>query len=97
MTATTLNLPIPLDKLRQILRDYGVIEASVFGSYARGEQTPKSDLDLFISCKRGVTLFDVFDLQALLEKQTGKDVDLVTKINPNFAEYIEPDLVDLEV
>jgi predicted nucleotidyltransferase len=97
MSTSDLELPISLDKLRQILRDHGVIQASVFGSYARGEQTPKSDLDLFVRCRPGVSLFDVFDLQAELEQQAGVAVDLVTKINPHFSEYIEPDLVDIEV
>jgi hypothetical protein len=95
MITADLDLPIPLDKLRQTLRKYGAIQASVFGSYARGEQTPKSDLDMYIRCRPGVSLFDIFDLQADLEKQSGVHIDLVTKINPNFAEYIEPDLVSI--
>lgn len=44
-----------------------------------------------------MSLFDVFDLQAELEKQTRVKVDLVTQINPNFAEYIEPDLIDIKL
>ncbi len=97
MAITDLELPISLDDLRQTLREHGIVQASVFGSYARGEQTPKSDLDLFITCQPGVSLFDVFDLQAELEHQSGVSVDLVTKINPNFSEYIEPELIDIEV
>ena len=97
MTAAALSLPISLDELRTILRANGVIKASVFGSYARGEQTAESDLDLFITCKAGMSLFDVFDLQAELEKQAGIKVDLVTKINRHFIEYIEPDLIDLDI
>lgn len=97
MTIATLDLPIPIDQLRQTLREHGVIEASVFGSYARGEQTPQSDLDLFIRCKPGVSLFDVFDLRTVLEEQTSKRIDLFTKINPHFTEYIEPDLVDIGI
>lgn len=97
MAITDLVLPISVDELRQTLREHGIVQASLFGSYARGEQTPKSDLDLFIKCRPGMSLFDVFDLQAELEKQTGIRVDLVTKINHNFTEYIEPDLIDLNV
>lgn len=97
MIITDLELPISLDDLRKTLREHGIVRASVFGSYARREQTPKSDLDLFIACRPGVSLFDVFDLQAELEQQSGVAVDLVTKINPNFAEYIEPELIDIKV
>jgi predicted nucleotidyltransferase len=95
MTTAELNLPIPLPKLRQILRNHKVVQASIFGSYARGEQTPQSDLDLLIKCAAGVSLFDVFDLQAELEKEAGIAVDLATKINPHFSEYIEPDLIEI--
>lgn len=97
MSTADLTLPVAVDELRKTLRGHGILKASVFGSYARGEQTPKSDLDLFIICKPGTSLFDVFDLQTALEKQTGVKVDLVTKINEHFREYIEPELIDLGV
>lgn len=97
MSTADLQLPLPLDELRRILRDHGVVGASVFGSYARGEQTSKSDLDLFIKCRRGTSLFEVFDLQAELEKYAGVPVDLATKINPHFAEYIEPEMVEIKL
>ena len=97
MIITDLELPIPLETLSQTLREHGVIQASVFGSYARGEQTPQSDLDLFVRCRSGVSLFDIFDLQAELERQTEVPIDLITKINPHFSEYIEPDLVEINL
>ncbi len=91
----TLDLPLPVDKLKRTLRDYGVTKAFVFGSYARHEQRLNSDFDLYIECKPGVSLFDVFDLQLELQRQSGVLVDLVTKINPNFLEYIEPELIEV--
>ncbi len=48
MTYDNLQLPIPLEELRKLLLQHGVIKASVFGSYARGEATPESDLDLLV-------------------------------------------------
>jgi predicted nucleotidyltransferase len=44
-----------------------------------------------------MSLFDVFDLGTELEKQTDVKVDLVTKINRNFKEYIEPELIDFAI
>ncbi len=67
----------------------------MFGSYARGEQTPESDLDLFIKCGTGVSLFDVIDLKTELENEAGIAVDLATKISPHFSEHIEPDIVEI--
>lgn len=97
MTTKELQLPISPPELARLLKRGGVTQAFVFGSYARGEQTAQSDLDLFVRCKPGVSLFDIFGLQAEIERQTGVRVDLVTKINPHFSEYIKPDLVPIKL
>ena len=62
-----------------LLRDGGVIEASVFGSFSRGEHKPESDLDLLVRYKENVSLFDVSGLKFELEKLLGIKVDLVSK------------------
>jgi len=96
-TRQRLDLPISQPTLVKLLKKHGVYQAFVFGSYARGEQTPKSDLDLFIKCQNGVSLFDVFDLQEELKAKAGVDIDLVTKLSPHFSEYIEPELIEIEM
>lgn len=83
--------------MARLLKQGGVMQAFVFGSYARGEQKHESDLDLFVSCKAGTSLFDIIDLKMTLEERTGVPVDLITKISPYFAEYIEPELVEIEL
>ena len=95
MTATTLNLPIPLEELRQILRYHGVIKASVFGSYARGEAKPSSDLDLLVTLDSSYSLFDLGGLQYELDQRLPSGVDVATKLNPRFEPYITPDLVEI--
>lgn len=95
MSTIELELPMSLAKLQQTLRKYGVIQADVFGSYARGEQTSESDLDLLVRCRTGVSLFDVFDLQHELEKSAGIKVDIATELKDSFKEYIEPELVNI--
>jgi predicted nucleotidyltransferase len=95
MTASALQLPITMDKLVDTLRKYGVTEASVFGSYARGEATEASDLDLLVSYKPGTSLFDTIDLQDELEKITKKKIDIASKLHPRFEPYITPDLVKI--
>jgi predicted nucleotidyltransferase len=67
-----------------VLRDGGVIEASVFGSFTRGEDKPDSDLDLLVRYKENVSLFDVGGLKYELEKLLGIKVDLVSK------DYLKP-------
>lgn len=97
VTIANIQLPLRESELIHILRKHGVISAKLFGSYARGEQTPSSDLDIYVECRPGTSLFDIFDLQTELEKHANIKVDLVTKINPHFAEYIKPDFVDIGV
>lgn len=67
-----------------ILRDGGVVEASVFGSFSRGEVQPDSDLDLLVRYKETVSLFDVSALKYELEKLLGNKVDLISR------DYLKP-------
>ena len=97
MTAVELQLPLPVDDLRQTLKKYGVIRAQVFGSYARGDQTPDSDLDLLIDGGPDFRFFDLVDLQEELERQARVKVDVLTKIKKSFIPYIEPDLVNIKL
>ncbi len=76
-----------LDEIREILKDnkdalkeqFGVSQLGLFGSYARGEQNPESDLDILVDFDEPVGLFEFMDLNDQLEKLTGMKVDLVTR------------------
>ena len=63
-----------------ILRRNKVIKAGIFGSYARGEQKKKSDLDLLIKVKKGIkfSLLDLIGLEMELNKFLKRKVDLLT-------------------
>jgi predicted nucleotidyltransferase len=93
MTVANLQLPIEIEELRTILKKHGVVSASVFGSYARGEAREDSDLDLLVKLEDGRSLFDLGGLQYELEEVTKHGVDLATKLHPRFEPYITPDLV----
>lgn len=95
MTTQELRLPIPMDELRSLLKQHGVKRASVFGSYARGEATPESDLDLLVELEPGRSLFDLGGLQYELEQRIPMGVDIATKLNPRFEPYITPDLIEI--
>jgi predicted nucleotidyltransferase len=62
----------------EILRTFGVRHASLFGSYARGEQRAESDVDLLVDLPPGASLFDVSRLGLALEDLLGRRVGLVT-------------------
>ncbi|MDD3014575.1 MAG: nucleotidyltransferase family protein [Candidatus Gastranaerophilales bacterium] len=50
----------------------------LFGSYAKGEQTPDSDIDLLVEFQETVDMFEMIDLQEYLCKLFDKKVDLGT-------------------
>ncbi|MFH0951280.1 MAG: nucleotidyltransferase family protein [bacterium] len=86
-----------LAKLKKILKQQGVKSASLFGSFARGEATAKSDIDLLVDLGKGKTLFDLSGLKLTLEDALGREVDLVTKnaLKPAIRSYILKDLVKI--
>ena len=81
---TSRDIEVLAKRIVPILRDGGVVEASVFGSFTRGEAQPDSDLDLLVRYKKSVSLFDVSGLKCELEKLLGSKVDLVSK------DYLKP-------
>ncbi|MGC9156362.1 MAG: nucleotidyltransferase family protein [Ferrimicrobium sp.] len=60
-----------------VLANYGVHNARVFGSVARGEDQEESDLDLLVDLPRGIGLFKRGRLTQDLEDVLGCRVDLV--------------------
>jgi len=59
---------------------FGVSELAVFGSVARGDASPDSDIDFLYKLAPGSRLgFDLFDLEDGLAELFGRTVDLVSK------------------
>jgi predicted nucleotidyltransferase len=68
-------------KILNICTKYGGYNVRIFGSYARGEATEKSDLDLLIDIKKGKSLFDRIALKQELEDFLGIKVDIAKPHN----------------
>jgi uncharacterized protein len=67
-------------RLAELCQKYGIAELSVFGSVARGDARPDSDVDLLYVRVPGNDLgMSYFALQDDLEKLFGRPVDLVPK------------------
>lgn len=81
----------------RMLVQYDVSEAYLFGSFARGEQTPDSDIDLRLVCGNTMTSGTLYELSHELEKELGRKVDIVTNppehMRPAFRKSIEQDEV----
>lgn len=87
-----MNLPI--DEIKQkaipIFKQVGITRSSLCGSYVRGEQHEKSDIDLLVHFPKGLSLFDVAEIKYKLEDALGKKVDLINydKIKPRLKTRI---------
>jgi predicted nucleotidyltransferase len=93
-----------LEKIKNILaehkemirREYGVKILGIFGSYARGEETEISDIDILVDIERPIG-FQFFELWDYLEKILGAKVDLLTisavKQKPLLWKSIKEDLI----
>jgi predicted nucleotidyltransferase len=74
-----------LDTVVPILKKHGVFHASIFGSFARGEQRTDSDLDLRVDLPQGTTLFGLCRLENELESAVHLKVDVLdsgAKVHP---------------
>jgi predicted nucleotidyltransferase len=74
-------LQIDASLLAELCRRYGVRELSLFGSAARGEMGPESDIDIMVEFEPGlrIGLIKFESLVEDLESLAGRKVDLVTK------------------
>ena len=61
-----------------ILQEAGVTKAALFGSFARGEQTTTSDVDILIEFGGNKNLFDLIELKDDLKTALHRNVDVVT-------------------
>jgi len=66
-------------EVEALLRDHRALGAKVFGSVARNEDRPGSDLDLLVTFRSDASLFDQIDLAYDLERLLGVHVDVVSE------------------
>jgi hypothetical protein len=85
------------DEILQTLRDHqaelramGVKSLAIFGSVARGEATPESDVDILVEFSKSIGLFEFVRIKAQIERMLGREVDMVTPdaIRPSMRDRI---------
>lgn len=67
------------EKLPFLKKKYHVKRLGVFGSFARDDQTPGSDIDIIVEFESSIGFFDFIRLENFLSEILGKQVDLITE------------------
>lgn len=80
--------------LPELRERYTVRSLFIFGSYARDEQTPESDLDLLVDFDETPNLYELVGLGLDLEEALGMKVDIVMRegLKPRVASSVLRDL-----
>ena len=95
-----------LDRLRHLKEDilriagrHNAGNVYVFGSCARGEETPESDVDFVTDFKAHSSLFNVVGLELDLSDLLGRSVDVVTldrlEKDDDFSRTVRMEMLDL--
>lgn len=78
------------------LKRLGVLHLYLFGSTARDEARPDSDVDLFFDYEEGkLGLFELMDIKDSASEILGCEADITTRdsINKFYRPYIEPEAI----
>lgn len=67
------------DQILRLAHDFGVTNPRVFGSVARGDDLPGSDLDLLVTVPRGKGLLALIGFAHAVEDLLGVQVDVVSE------------------
>ena len=92
-----------LNEIRQVLslqkqsicEIYRITEIGIFGSYARGDETETSDIDILVDYETAPTLIMLVELRDYLSQLFGIKVDIVTKngLKPRIRDRVLAEVV----
>jgi predicted nucleotidyltransferase len=85
------------DEIFRIASGHGGRDLKVFGSWARGEARPGSDIDILLKLDPGRSLLDLIAIEQDLEDLLGCKVDVLTEasISPYIREQVLKDAVSI--
>ncbi len=86
------------DEIMRLMEQYGAYNVRVFGSVARGDAGPESDVDLLVSFRKGASMYDLSGLRLDLTESLGWAVNVVSdhpRLRERFRQNIQREAVPL--
>ncbi|HQH24831.1 MAG TPA: nucleotidyltransferase family protein [Bacteroidales bacterium] len=77
------------------LKPYNPERIGIFGSFARRDFTPESDIDILVKFREAISLLDLAKIHRELSQILGREIDLITETslkNEKLRKYIYKDL-----
>lgn len=84
-----------LQQLKNGIKKFAQVEkAWIYGSFARGDDGPKSDIDIALQTNKKFTYFDLAEVQYQLENKINRKVDVgfIDSFKPYIFEHVKADL-----
>jgi len=82
------------EKVVQVLKNQGARKIAIFGSYARGEEKPESDIDIIVEFSERKSLLELVRIERELSEVLGIKIDLLTEksISPYLIDTIRKEM-----
>ena len=76
---TVMSTKVMIQLIADYFKTQPVLKAWIFGSFARGEETEDSDLDILVEYDKNarISLLTISHMMGELEKSTGRRIDLI--------------------
>src|SRR3989338_4807876 len=89
-----MSIHLPIQQINTVCKQEGITFLGLFGSYARNEETKKSDIDFLVEFDETKSLFELARVKHAFESLVLRKVDLVLKknIKDRLKPYILKDL-----
>ena len=94
----TLTIKQIKERIKPVINKHHIKDVYLFGSYARGEATRDSDVDIYCDKGDADTLFKMSSLKEELENALNKNVDIVTigsQMHDYFKKQLEEDMIKI--
>ena len=81
-------------KIIRLLAKHKPKKIGIFGSFARNQESPKSDIDILVDFEEQKSLLDLIEIEMELADALNRKIDLITEasVNPYLKDYILKDL-----